>query len=284
VALDAVAATLLFGKRLGRADGDKKGGSARILYLFGAAAMSSNRRALPLATSVALGLTSISVTPLICYAAEPARELDGLVRVDSRQLDHLYVLPGADFSSYKRVKIDPVDVSFSETWDPNANRSPARRSLSDRDIENIKSSVATEFHRVFSDELTRNGYDVVEETGPDVLRVTPMIVNLYVAAPSAQQAPRSRIYVANTGRMTLVAVVRDSVSGEFLARAIDTQHGRSTGRMQLASGVANMADARRAFRDWARVLRSGLDDARKNPVANEGLKEAAKQGEEGTPR
>jgi hypothetical protein len=82
--------------------------------------------------------------------------------------------------------------------------------------------------------------------------------------------------------MTLVAVARDSVTGEFLARAIDTQTGRRTGTMQLASNVTNMADARRAFTTWARVLRTGLDEARTNAGATE-TRSAAQQSE-GTPR
>jgi hypothetical protein len=77
-------------------------------------------------------------------------------------------------------------------------------------------------------------------------------------------------------------VARDSVTGEFLARAIDTQTGRRTGSMQLATPVLNMADARRAFTTWARVLRTGLDEARTRAGATE-TRAAAKQSE-GAPR
>lgn len=247
--------------------------------------MSTYGRASRLVIGVALGLTGIVGSVLIASAAEPTRDVDGLVRVDSRQLDHLFVLPGADFSTFKRVKIDPVDVSFSERWNPNARRAGATRRISTQDIENMKSSVATEFRRVLTNELTSNGYEVVDEVGPDVLRVTPMIVNLYITAPDVPSPGRSRTYVASTGHMTLVAVVRDSITDEFLARAIDTRQGRRTGQMQLATNVSNMADARQAFTSWARVLRTGLDDARRNPVANESVQEAAaKEGEAPSPR
>src|SRR5215469_13725153 len=107
--------------------------------------MSTYGRASRLAIGVALGLTGIVGPVLIASAAEPTRDVDGLVRVDSRQLDHLFVLPGADFSTFKRVKIDPVDVSFSDRWNPNARRAGATRRISTQDIENMKSSVATEF-------------------------------------------------------------------------------------------------------------------------------------------
>jgi hypothetical protein len=242
--------------------------------------MRANRRVSEAITAAAF--TVLAATALVASAAEPSQDLDGLVRVNSRQLDHLYVLPGADFSRFTRVHLDPVDVSFSERWNPNS-RSRAARNLSTREIENIRSTVATEFARVFADELGRSGYTIVNEDGDDVLRVTPFIVNLYITAPGTQTtAGQSRTFVASTGQMTLVAVARDSVTGEFLARAIDTQTGRRTGSMQLATPVLNMADARRAFTTWARVLRTGLDEARTRAGATE-TRAAAKQSE-GTPR
>jgi len=247
--------------------------------------MCANRR-----VSRAIGVAALTVLAgiaLMANAAEPSQEFDDLVRVNSRQLDHLYVLPGADFSRFRRVHLDPVDVSFSERWDPNTSRSRAARRLSSQDIENIRSTMAREFARSFAAELGRSGYTLVTESGDDVLRVTPFIINLYIAAPGTQRTPgRSRTYVATTGHMTLVAVARDSVTGEFLARAIDTQTGRQTGTLQLASSVTNIADARRAFTTWARVLRTGLDEARQSAPATKSASEtgAAAKPSDGTPR
>jgi hypothetical protein len=224
---------------------------------------------------VAIGTASFA------SADEMSREADWLVRVDTNDVDHLFVLPGADFSAYRRIRLDPVDVSFSERWNPNSNRTSARtRRLSDEDIESLRSNVAREFERSVRDELTKGGYTIVDQDGDDVLRVTPMIVNLYISAPNTQTAGRSSTYTANTGHMTLVASVRDSVTGEHLARVVDTQHGRRSGPMQLAGTVANLADARRVFTNWALVLRKGLDDARRSAVAKEGVgqqKQAAKE-------
>jgi len=245
--------------------------------------MHANRRVSEALTAGALAV--LAATALTANAAEPTQEFDGLVRVNSRQVDHLYVLPGADFSRFNRVHLDPVEVSFSERWDPNRRRSGAAR-LSTRDIERIRSTVATEFERSFATELGRSGYTLVTEAGDDVLRVTPFIVNLYITAPSTQTPGRSQTFVATTGQMSLIAVARDSVTGEWLARAIDTQQGRRTGTMQLASSVANMADARRAFTTWARVLRTGLDEARQNAGATAAVSEAgapAKQSDGSAP-
>jgi hypothetical protein len=153
-----------------------------------------------------------------------------------------------------------------------------QRGMTTDEIERLRSSVATEFERILKDELRRGGYMLIQGNAEDALRVTPMIVNLYVTAPAAQQ-PGVRTFVANTGHMTLVAEVSDSVTGEPLARVVDTRRGRRTGTLQLAGSVTNMADARRAFTDWAQTLRAGLDDVRQSPVAKEGPKEAAKEPE-----
>lgn len=232
-----------------------------------------------LAARLALGISLLLAAAGIYAAAQPPREIDGLVRVSDSRIDHLYVLPGADFSRYNKVRLDPVDVSFSERWAPNTGARGIGR-LSDRDIEDIRSTVASEFEKTVADELTKGGYQLVTENGPDVLRITPMIVNLYVTAPSRPMVGRVRTFVANTGHMTLVAAASDSVSGEVLARVVDTQRGRRTGRLQLANSVTNMADARRAFTLWATVLRSGLDEAKTSPVANSPEREAAETNKE----
>jgi hypothetical protein len=249
----------------------------------------SHRRASYVATGAAalgLAIVAIATSPSV-KSDEPSAEPDGLVRVDTRALDHLYVLPAADFASYKRIRLDPVDVSFSDRWDPSSNRAAARsrsRRMTDADVERLRSEVASEFEKTLAEELRRGGYMLVQGNGDDVLRVTPMIVNLYISAPNTQ-TPGVRTYTASTGHMTLVAAVRDSVTGEHLARVVDTQQARATGRMQLASSVSNWADARRAFTNWARVLVAGLDDARQSAVASQGVGQKQAAGEnEATPR
>ena len=53
----------------------------------------------------------------------------------SKNLDHVYKLPEADFSGYKRVRLDPIEVEFDKNWKPNdSTRSPSQR-LTNEDIE-----------------------------------------------------------------------------------------------------------------------------------------------------
>jgi Protein of unknown function (DUF3313) len=205
-------------------------------------------------------VAGLALLPLV-MADEPPQEWDGLARVSSKTLDHLYKLPGADFSGYKRVRLDPIEVEFDKNWKPNSSeRSPSRR-LTDEDIVKIKQALAEEFRKVFTQELTKNGYSVVHEDAEDVLRVSAAIVNLYITAPEKMSAGRSRTYTTSAGHMTLVAELRDSVTGQLLARAVDSVRGRDTGTFEITNSVTNMSSARTALSKWARVLREGMDEA-----------------------
>ena len=207
-----------------------------------------------------MGAAAAALLPAMA-ADEPPKEWDGLVRVSSKKLDHVYKLPEADFSGYKRVRLDPIEVEFDKNWKPNqSQRSPSQR-LTNEDIEKIKKALAEEFRKVFTEELTKNGYTVVAESDDDVLRVSAAIVNLYITAPEKMSAGMSRTYTTSAGHMTLVAELRDSVTGKLMARAVDSVQGRDTGTFMVTNSVTNMSSARTALSQWARVLREGLDDA-----------------------
>ena len=191
--------------------------------------------------------SAVALSPMLGAADEPPKEWDGLARVKSKNLDHVYKLPEADFSGYKRVRLDPIEVEFDKNWKPNdSTRSPSQR-LTNDDIEKIKQALAEEFRKVFTEELAKNGYPVVGESGDDVLRVSAAIVNLYITAPEKMTAGRSRTYTTSAGHMTLIAELRDSVTGKLMARAVDSVQGRDTGNFMITNSVTNMSSARTAL-------------------------------------
>jgi len=197
-----------------------------------------------------------------CASTRPAMpdEWDGLVRQPGTRLNAVFVKPDAEIVAYRNVLLDPVEVSFARNWDPNrGGRSQVGR-LNASDMQAIQTGLAELFRETFRAELARGGYQLVDEAGPDTLRVTAAIVDLYVTAPDTMSAGRSRTYTANSGRMTLVAELRDSVTGEILARAVDARSGRSTGAWDITNRATNTNDARRAMGIWARALREALDE------------------------
>ena len=214
----------------------------------------------------ALSLTVGLMALVVAGCATPQRgaaEWDGLVRQPNTRLDAVFLKPDAEIPSYTSVILAPASVQFARNWDPNRGGRSLSRRLDAADITAIKDSLATMLGDTFREELVAGGYQVVTEPGPDTLLVIPAIVDLYITAPDTNVAARSRTYTANSGRMTLVLELRDSVTGETLARVVDSQSGRNIGIMTITNRATNTADAQRAIRTWARALRSGLDSLHK---------------------
>jgi hypothetical protein len=203
-------------------------------------------------------LSALLVVSAVVGDELPQTSEDGLQLVQRKGLDLLYVRPGATLSAYSKVMIDPVEVAFSKDWKPSSME------VSARDREKIRTGVAEGFLEVFSKELQeKGGYQVVDTAGPDVLRVTAGIIDLYIEAPdTGRTSGISRSWVVSAGQMTLVGELRDSESGAILARVADRAGGRDTGRMEWATGSSNRAEARRIMGQWASILREALDRAR----------------------
>ena len=208
--------------------------------------------------SFAAALVALVVTGCATTDRGPT-EWDGLVRQPNTRLDAVFLRPDAEIPSYANVILAPASVQFARNWDPNRGGRSVSRRLDTADIVAIKDSLATMLGDIFREELAAGGYQVVNEPGPDTLLVIPAIVDLYITAPDTMSAGRGRTYTANSGRMTLVLELRDSVTGETLARVVDGQSGRNTGVMTISNRMTNTADANRAMRIWAQALRSGLD-------------------------
>jgi hypothetical protein len=211
-----------------------------------------------------LALTVALTSPLAATKKDldEAMSRDGLQKVSVKGLDAAYARPGATLAAYKRVKLDPVEVEFSKSWDP--ARTGSRIKLSSEERDKIKAGVAKIVEEEFAKELQKGGtYQLANDAGADVLRVKASILNLYVNAPDAGGAGRSRTYVSSAGEMTLLAELSDSASGQVLARVADRREANgSARRMQLADSMLNEDEARKVASDWARILRKSLDKAR----------------------
>jgi hypothetical protein len=180
---------------------------------------------------------------------------DGLVRVQSKQVDTVYAKPGVSLARYRRVMLDPVELAFKLDWE---KRHPE---VSESDIARIRSQGAAVFHEIFSSALSRqHGYGLTMQPGADVLRITASITELDVAA--APGTSGQRMYVVSPGDLALLMELRDSQTGALLVRAIDREKGRTFGNLQVEGAVENSAEARRALEMWAGLLRDALDAAR----------------------
>jgi hypothetical protein len=195
--------------------------------------------------------------------APPDVSPDGLHLRKSTKSTLVYVRPGATFGKYDKFAILDCLVEFDKNWERDYNSGATTR-VSDSDMDRIKKALADEFKKVFTKELTKGGYQVVDSGAPDVLILRPAIVNLRVTAPDLMTPGISMTVVRSAGSMTLYLELWDSVSNTILARAMDAQADQGMGG-QVSSSVTNAAAADRVLRHWADILRDRLDAARAAP-------------------
>jgi hypothetical protein len=210
--------------------------------------------------------------------AQDAGNWDGLVEVKPKRIDAAFLLPGADFRPYTKLMIDPVEVAFKKDWAKNYNRESATLSqrLTQEDIERIAKAARDGFTEVFNEAYQKAGLEVVTAPGPDVLRVRPGVVDLYVAAPDNMSSGRSRTYTMESGQATLFVELRDSTTGALLGRALDQRATRNTGRVQISNSVTNLSDFKALFRQWAEISVKGFKDLRALSPVPEDLKPGQK--------
>lgn len=216
----------------------------------------------------ALAIVAVVMTLGVSGVAT-ARELtpdswDGMPRVKRPGLDAVYLREGASLAKYKKVMLDPVEVSFDKNWDPN-------RRLTGSNIYGGEGKVDAEAIRVDLGKLARKvterelgkKYPLVDSVGEDVLRVHARIVDLFINAPDTM-TPGVRTYVVNAGEMTLVADLYDSQTNTLIGHVIDRQRGQERGPfdLQIANRVTNTAEADRILSMWALRLKKALDNAR----------------------
>jgi len=197
---------------------------------------------------------------------------DGLVQVKPKRMDAAYLLPGADFRPYTKLMVDPAEVAFAKNWLRSQNDSRnLSRQVTQEDAEKILAAARSNFDEIFVEAFTKAGYTIVQAPGPDVMRVSAGVLNLYVTAPDVPTAGRSTTYTTQAGEATLVIEVRDSTTNLLLGRVLDRRETqRST--MQMTTSVTNLAEFRTLFKAWAGTAVKGLQELKDHSPVPEDLK------------
>jgi hypothetical protein len=213
-----------------------------------------------ISTLLLSGLSAIALfaAPVTAQQATATESLDGLVEVNAQRVDAAFLLPGADFRPYTKVMLDQPEVAFRRNWMRDMNRS---RSLSGRvteaDAARIMETVSASTIDIFSRAFTDAGFEVVTREGPDVLRVSTAVVNLFVNAPDTMSAGRSTTFTANAGEATLILEARDSQTNALLARVADRRETR--GIPGPTNRVTNTSEFRSLATTWSRIAASRLN-------------------------
>lgn len=187
---------------------------------------------------------------------------EGLQRVPSKTLDEAWLLPGANFAGYRKVLIEPIEVSFRKGWERDMNRSApatARPRVTAAEAERIRQWMGEDFAEVLRQDFAAAGFEVVTTSGPDVLRLTPVLLNVYLNAPDTfGQAGRIDAYSFEAGEATLALEARDSELGTLLGRAVDQRKTRYSRVLQWSTEVSNRGEFGQVFRTWSGIVVEGL--------------------------
>ena len=178
-----------------------------------------------------------------------------------------YKLEGVNFTHYDKIQISNSTVAFKKDWQQDYNRDQRYLStrVSNKDVIRIKADVAQLFDQTLLEEFTNNSnYVIVEEVVEGTLLIKPAIINLDINAPDVRSAANIKNYVQTAGEATLFLEIYDAVSGEILARIIDTRKTRDKGYYQWATKVSNRQDAKIIIKKWAKSLRIKFDEAHVN--------------------
>jgi len=189
---------------------------------------------------------------------------DGLTAMKSTRFTEAQIKNGVNWSEYTKYLITPVEVDFVKNWkrDQNRNRGISGQ-VTDKDMARIRESMGKLVYEEFDKALQeKSGLTKVNEPDSSTLLFKPVIINLDVYAPDIPSTSRSYTYIRQAGRATLFLEIHDAVSGELLARWVDTREDPDRGYTEWATRITNESRAKHIVSNWSRRLVEGLDNLR----------------------
>ncbi len=145
-----------------------------------------------------------TIVPAVAKDDPPEVSIEGLELVEKDRRGEIYADPDIDWSQYTQIMLDPATVAFRRNWQRDQNRSQPFK-VRAKDMVKIKTSMSELFDDVFSEELGENsGYTITDQTGDEVMRIKPAIVDLDVFAPDTRSSSTRNVQITDSaGRLTL---------------------------------------------------------------------------------
>jgi hypothetical protein len=197
--------------------------------------------------------------PLSASDDIPQVTADGLHLVPDTHLRLVYADPDADLGVYGKLLLIDPQVAFRKDWRRDINQNNPRV-VTTQDMQNIRTRLSAMFKEILVSKLKANDHVLVDEQGEDVLIIRPAILDLNVNSPDTPRSRNQRSVVQSAGDMTLYLELRDSLTGDILAKALDHQVDRSNVTTFMMDRTRNEKAARRILDGWAETLVNGLNE------------------------
>ncbi len=181
----------------------------------------------------------------------------GLTTISDDRLDNLAIRPGVDFEQYRKIKIEPLEISYSERKAVDAiHNQPEDFQFDEKELSIFNEKFAKGISKTWQE---RFGWEQTEGTGPDVLLVRAKITDLYLYSSIKNDKPfRRTSFVNESSTMDIQLTLVDSSSGEVVfdskGRQKTGRKGSGTDTMQRINSVSYWNDVYQAFRQWASIL------------------------------
>jgi hypothetical protein len=176
---------------------------------------------------------------------------DGLVSVQSRYLDEVFLRPAANWAGYRKVLIDPVEVALRKNWlrDQNESRGVSRW-ISKTDAEGIVQQATASMAKTVAEVFVANGYEIVTAPGAGVLRVSPSVIDLDVYEPDVTFSRPQALFTHDAGTATLRLELRDADAGTLLGVVVDRGTASQIRQINRTNQISNLFWFDAMFRTW----------------------------------
>jgi hypothetical protein len=217
-------------------------------------------------TGALAGLTAAALLLVGCAASQQARDVSesGFLGNDYALLREgkegeallVYRNPDAAWSSYDKIKLDPVTIWAGEESAFEDFSKPERQELADT------------LYTMLAEELSQD-FQMVDELGPGVLQVqvaitdaqasNPTMDTISTVVPQALLLSQAKGLVTGkpgfVGEASVEVKATDGQTGELVAAAVDRRVG---GKSVTGAPTDSWEDVREAYRYWARQFRYRL--------------------------
>ncbi len=151
-----------------------------------------------------------------------------------------------NWKRYTKLMLDPVVVYFH----PESQ---------DRQIEPDVLKMLCDYFRESVIEQVQDVYPVVEQAGPEVLRIRAAITDLIPTNPVVNAVSLVGVGLpVDMGGASMEAEFLDSLSAEPLGAVVDQKKGLPVNPGDIVDGFTTWGHAQQALDDWAELLREAL--------------------------
>ena len=162
-----------------------------------------------------------------------------------RKSDVSYSYVGPSVGSYSQFIVDPVKAHF--------HTGSKASKLSNEEMTDLQNYMHMAVLKALGD-----GYRIVYQPGPGVARIRIALTDVKKSKVVQNVLPASKIVGSGLGGASMEIEVLDSQTGVQIGAAIESQLGS---RLSL-QGITKWGDAKAVMDDWAKRLRTRLDEAR----------------------